>query len=286
MSVLGGARVLARHTAQFSCDLDAAIRQLARAPVYLGTYDFEAAAALLTDVGVSPFLHEQEPEALRAVITSMVVASSPGWSRAAPLGRRRAVSLLSVDEYQCLERAGLIAEPPGPDVVRWWDELASLVRKSQEVDRMEIARAAEMLTFRRECERLAPLQLTPKWISVDDNTAGYDVLSYCEAEGRLSPVRIEVKATALPIPAFFLTRNEWNVCSADPEHYLVHVWNVRTTELTIIKSADIMQHIPADNGNGRWTEVYVKLQCAPAEFEVIDRSHRVPLAQQSRAPRP
>lgn len=123
--------------------------------------------------------------------------------------------MLSGDQTQCLRYAGLLG-PIDESVRRWWDELAGHFRAEQSQKLLEIGRQGEQLSFQLEVETLKELGISesPVWISLEDNTAGYDILSHrYGGAGELSKFFIEAKATTTTEYVFILTRHEWEVAA-------------------------------------------------------------------------
>jgi len=127
-----------------------------------------------------------------------------------PLGRDRVKAALSSNEVQCFEAAGLFTQTPTPEILQWWDELAQEVRAVDESKRLEQGRVAENAHDGLRNPEVITSGITnrPRWIALDDNTAGYDVHSY--EKGRVEPVAklIEVKSSSRKPARFFLTRND------------------------------------------------------------------------------
>ncbi len=76
--------------------------------------------------------------------------------------------------------AGLMEDPPVTSVVRWWDDVAGHARLITDIEKMNQGRDAELLSMNFECERLVGLGIEkqPVWTGLDDNYAGYDILTY------------------------------------------------------------------------------------------------------------
>ena len=112
-----------------------------------------------------------------------------------------------------------------------------------------------------ETRRLADLGISnrPQWISLDDNAAGYDVLSY--EKGSVEPVAklIEVKSTGRQPREIFLTRNEWETALERSPHYRFHIWTFPEKHLTELSPADLNRHVPENRGNGVWQVVRITL---------------------------
>jgi hypothetical protein len=161
---------------------------------------------------------------------------------------------LSSHEAQCFEAAGLFSEMPDQDVRRWWDMFQQSVRSDDDSRRLQQGRAAEQLTITYETQRLLSLGIEnrPRWIALDDNTAGYDVHSF--DEGPVEPVAklIEVKSCARRPQEIFLTRNEWETAMQMAPNYRFHIWILPEEQLIELTPGDVERHVPQDRGNGAW----------------------------------
>jgi hypothetical protein len=159
--------------------------------------------------------------------------------------------------------AGLMGEPPHTDVVSWWDDVVSHARLITDAEKMDQAREAELLTIEHERQRLAKLGIAmePEWPGLDDNYAGYDVLSY--DAGEHGPVNrlIEVKSTIASPLRFIITRNEWKQAVKFGASYQFHVWDMAATppRLYELAAEQVEPHIPSDNEKGEWTNAMIPL---------------------------
>jgi hypothetical protein len=256
MAAFEGLRILRRH-AVYSPDVPIIKlgALIARVEADATALDVEAAYALSAIVPnvVSP---EDGTAFYRACIEAVTISKRPVWAKIMLLGRRKFVQKLSRDEMQCFREAGLLIDPPTPDVIEWWDRVNGNTRLAGEQIKLERARAAERLSLEHESKRLAALGIPhkPQWISIEDNTAGYDVLSY--DLGPVEPVNrlIEVKSTIASPLRFFLTRNEWEKASEFGQAYHFHIWDLQAQPPRQYQrtAADIAPHAPTDNERGEW----------------------------------
>ena len=88
----------------------------------------------------------------------------------------------------------------------------------------------------------------PRWIALDDNSAGYDVHSF--DEGPVEPIAklIEVKSCARRPSEIFLTRNEWETALEREPNYRFHIWILPERELIELTPSDVADHVPQDRG--------------------------------------
>lgn len=221
----------------------------------LASLDFESALEL------HPIVSFQAPiqaphQFYRQCLRDLIVSKHQSWARIITLGRARFVRQLERDEQQCFRAALLIEDPPCDDVVAWWDSLSAQMRRENDRKRMSRAREAEKLTYDYEVERLKSLgiKLQPKWVAIDDNTAGYDVLSYDRCEPSPRNRLIEVKSTIASPLRFYVTRNEWEQALKFGDSYHFHIWDLAPTPPRLFQrtAAQIGPHIPEDQANGKW----------------------------------
>lgn len=223
--------------------------------------DFEAGIELFERLPEDTF-SDDPAEALQRVLANILGWQSPVWARLAPYGRERVKSALNRDEEQCLRSAGLFEEPPGIAVVTWWDRLAQAARATSNDRLLEQGREAERLSLQYEIDRLRSLKLDllPKWIAIEDNSAGYDIRSY--DHGITAPVSrlIEVKSSTRNPPRMILTRNEWETAAKYGDTFVFHIWALPAEKLQERTVADIAAHIPIDQGYGNWSQVEIELR--------------------------
>ena len=213
---------------------------------------FEEDATGATDIGFYQRCVEQ-----------VILNGRPAWTKMITLGRERFLEQLTRDEIQCFRLAGLLDIPASKDTIDWWDRFSALVRAESDDNRTKQGRGAELLTLKVEKHRLERLsiQRTPELVSFEDNTAGYDVLSFDAGEVQPISRLIEVKSTTrLPL-RFFLPRNEWEQAKRFMGSYYFYIWYVgASTPRLLIKSVnDISDSIPEDNGTGTWTNVEITI---------------------------
>ncbi len=212
----------------------------------------------LVDTGIAS---DKGVEFYRECIAAIILRRRPIWAKVITLGRQRFATRIARDEHQCFREAGLLVTPATPDVIKWWDTIAAAVRSAITQANVEQARRAEGLTIEHEKRRLCALGIDdePKWIALDDNTAGYDVLSYDPGAAGLVNRLIEVKSTVLSPLRFELTRNEWDQAARLSARYHFHIWNLAANPPQLFERtvADIRPNVPEDKGRGRWIKVQI-----------------------------
>ncbi len=193
--------------------------------------------------------------ALRRITLDYVELLKPDWLQNAPYGRSRVLAFCPLGVGQILVEAGAAAAPTD-DVVAFWDELASIARGLHDDRMLEIGRQGERLTIAYEQARTG---VAPRWVAVDSNQDGYDVLSIKTAD---DPVRllIEVKASRAGLAGHFhLTRREWDIATESPA-YIFHLWDLRAVaapRLAAVPLYTMADHVPDDAGAGCWEAIRV-----------------------------
>ena len=220
-----------------------------------------ATALKLFEILPAQITFEEATLGIRAALTHLIETRHPWWCRLFPLGRQLVANGLSTDEVQTFRSAGLMDDPPDAAVVEWWDRFASQMRALEDENRSAKGREAELLTLAHESGRLQEMGVTlkPKWTAIEDNTAGYDVLSYEPSE--FGPINqlIEVKATTDKKPRMFLTRSEWAIAVKFGQAYRFHVWKFPSKSLVVFSVDEITPHIPVTTGSGEWVQVEIQL---------------------------
>ena len=202
-------------------------------------------------------------------IKAIVVSHQPIWAGSMRQGRMRFIDSLKInpinkdDDLDVFRAAGLLHEPPSDEVVAWWDDIVGQARLTINNQKVAQARRAERLTIEHEIQRLHSLEIdgTPEWKGLDDNFAGYDVLSFDLRGNALINIMIEVKSTVASPLRFYLSRNEWNTAAKIGDAYRFYIWDMAATppRLFVKTVEEVVPHIPSDNRKGTWREVVIPL---------------------------
>jgi len=200
-------------------------------------------------------------EFYQACIKGVVITHQPIWSKSMRQGRIRFISSLNSDDRDVFSAAGLLDNPPEISVVQWWDDVVGHARLAVDQEKMVQARTAEKMTIESEKTRLAKIGIDkiPEWIGLDDNFAGYDVLSF-DIEGTSEVnIMIEVKSTINSPLRFYLSRNEWNTAEKIGNAYKFHVWDMSAKPPILYERSveEVRPHIPSDNEKGKWSNVAI-----------------------------
>lgn len=264
MSVIDGALAIRAHQRSYpDCTTEVAVRQLRSGPAGYASLDYTRAVHLGSEAGWDAIVIDGDRRAqLRATLLQLALRLRPFWARTAHLGRRRVLSIVGDDQLQCLETAGVLAEPADEAAVNWWDTLAAASRAAEDRRNLEIGREGERLTIAYESKRLgaAGIPQEPKWVALDDNGLGYDVLSFNRGEGKAFRSKyIEVKACSYSPLRFFLTRSEWEFAVAHRKEAAFQIWDLDTQKVTELQVKEMAEHIPDDRGSGKWQKISVVL---------------------------
>ena len=121
---------------------------------------------------------------LREILMKYLKNEKPGFLLRVTSGRERFLDYIDENFEQLLNEAGLYDNidltKEGREIGVWWDSLSEFVRDLEKDRLLDLGRDGEEKTIQYEIEKLKKLniQKTPKWISYEDNSAGYDVLSW------------------------------------------------------------------------------------------------------------
>lgn len=258
MSVFEASRSLRRQR-KYHQDLDVLELVNVISKTQGGACDFKSGASL-NELITRPVTPDDATDFYRACIEALI-DSQLIWLRTVLLGRTKFIQKLPRDAEQCFRAAGLLEHPASPDVVDWWDGVADRARTASDRDRMVRARTAERLSLNHEIKRLKEVgvPLSPIWMAIEDNTAGYDILSY--DPGQFEPISrlIEVKSTTSKPIRFYLTRHEWETALKFGDRYFFHIWDLSEPQIYEFRAADFRESIPTDNADGEWADVIISV---------------------------
>ncbi len=186
----------------------------------------------------------------------------PIWLSALPSGRRALRNTLTADADECFRRAGAFDSQPTAEVVAFLDRLANLARAQANLPLLESGRYAERLSFEHELARCASMLEAPvvEWVSLEDNSAGFDILSSRMISGRLAPKLVEVKSCRGWPLRLIITRNEWDTACRHVDAYILHFWDLNVERLFELTWVDLQPHMPIDQGDGRWISTTLNLK--------------------------
>jgi hypothetical protein len=223
----------------------------------------EDGIAMLTPSGARILsLAGYEPR-LRQALLDYIDAARPPWIQNATFGRARVLSFAGSEIAQVFVEAGL-AHGTEDAVVAFWDAMSARARGQKNIRLTTIGRDGERLTLTHEQDRTGRM---PKWVSIDSNEDGYDVLSVA---GPTDPshLSIEVKATTIGLAgSFHLTANEWGRALSFPNHAF-HLWDISkpVPRLAVLLREDVEPHVPVNQGTGSWESVEIPFSIFSAKL--------------------
>lgn len=236
----------------------------------LGWAEVNADGALVvTERGVAVRDLPLTADRLRRAILDIIEVTDPPWVQNARFGRRKFLRYAPPEIAQLCHEAGLI-EGSSDVIVAFWDSLAARARGLHDVQLNEVGRKGERLTIAYETRRTG---VQPKWIALESNEDGYDVLSRVGAHDS-SRLCIEVKASNLGLAGdFFLTRNEWETAQA-LVNFELHLWDVAdaSPKLAVLSIGVLAGHMPLNQGAGAWQVAKVPFATFADAFVAVDES--------------
>lgn len=196
--------------------------------------------------------------AVRCMVLDYIEAHTPPWAQLASYGRNDVLTHAPSGISQLMIEAGL-GYGDTEDVVEFWDMLAARARGLKNGILTDIGRKGERLSMEYESQRVGE---RPKWVALDDNSAGYDILSRVSSSDKIK-MSIEVKSSEQSIgsAAFHLTRNEWEMAQ-DARFHLFHLWllgriSSSSPRLAVLRIEDVAFHVPSNCGEGSWESVCI-----------------------------
>lgn len=200
---------------------------------------------------------------LRQSLLDYIDVERPPWVQNATYGRSRVIRFAGREIAQVFIEAGL-ADSTESEVVAFWDAMAALARGQRNGKLSQIGRQGERLTMAHE---LARTGRKPKWVAIDNNEDGYDVLSIVDVNNPC-PLSIEVKASTMGFAgSLHLTSNEWERAQ-EAENHLFHIWAIKSEgyALATLSPLEIQEHVPINAGLGTWESVEVPFTAFHDQF--------------------
>jgi len=202
----------------------------------------------------------------RHCIRAVLMEYRPSWVSTMKYGRKRFYDGLGRNVQDVFDAADLMVGSPPADVLEWWDEVSGQARFMGDQRKLSQGRNAEILTIEYEKQRLGKLGVNkePEWTGLDDNFAGYDVLSYEILGTNIVSRLIEVKSTIQTPMRFYISKNEWRQAKSVGDKYIFHIWDMSKADPQLFERTvtQVEPHIPADNGKGEWTSAVVPVEAS------------------------
>lgn len=224
----------------------------------------ESGIATITPIGARVLALSGYEPMLRQSLLDYINVARPAWVQNAIYGRMKVMSFVGTEIAQVFSEAGL-AHGNDDGTVSFWDAMAAMAR-GQKNDRLTtIGRQGERLTIVHEESRTGR---KPKWVAIDNNEDGYDVLSVVGA-GDLRSLSIEVKTSTMGVAgSCYLSRNEWERAQ-ETDNHVFHLWDIRSERnpiLAAVSPQEMEAHIPSDCGLGNWKSVEIPFAAFQARF--------------------
>lgn len=264
ISIIDGAINLSKLRSKYpDKNISEIIGYLQNGPASLSSYDYNNAKILIEKIGWEAFSTNGDRQSqLRDTLKNMIILLRPFWAKLSYLGRAKVKQILCEDSTQCLQYAGLLDENPTISAVNWWEEISKIFRIINDEQKFELGRVGEKRSIQLEKQRILENGLVkePIWVALEDNTVGYDILSYRKNyDNELYEIKIEVKTCSYSPTHLILTRNEWKTALENEKSFFFQIWNLDVNQLIEMNVSEMAHHIPNDQGNGEWKEVEVIL---------------------------
>ncbi|MDU1280011.1 MAG: DUF3883 domain-containing protein [Clostridium sp.] len=251
-----------KHNLIYNTFIDDTIRYLKSGSSQYANFDYSNGKLLGDKIGWNKLLDINNTESFfRFCIKHIAITFKPFWFKIAYLGRKRVFSILSEDQLQCFNIAGLTTEIPSEDIIQWWEDIYILSREINNLEKLELGKLGELKTIELENKRLKNMGIdrVAKRVSIDDNCLGYDVLSYRLNNNDIVELKIEVKSYSFGVPHFYISLNEWLVAENNTDNFMFYIWNISSDSLLELSPKDISEHIPDNNGCGSWQSIKISL---------------------------
>jgi hypothetical protein len=235
-----------------------AVQHLSQGVADVARLDYTGALAIIDQHGIDLFSSNVDPTlSMRETIERWLIVFRPMWRDLAPRGRQAVLDALDPNILSCLEIASLTASDQA--VLDWWDRVAAEARAEINARRLAHGREAEKRSMDRETVFLAGTGLNPAWVSIEDNSAGFDIQTFRQSSetGLWEEHYIEVKSALIDIHLSF---GEWRFADAHPSCWELHIWPRQTDEPIVLGVAQVRSHIPAGQGAGIWESVIIPLR--------------------------
>jgi len=257
-SVVYAGTEIARLCEQDALSPDEALAHIRQGDAQLNAFDYRSAFSVAEEFGWSVFsAHPDTASAFRTTLERLLPLLRPLWLRMLPSGRAKVMEMVNADVEQTLEIAQLLGFDP--ETVAWWDRLAGVARALEDEERLRIGRDAEQQAYTRECQAVAGTGLQVRWVAIEDNGAGYDIVSWRPADPTQMSYRehyIEVKGSTLA-GWVYITANEWRVATRRQDQWELQVWLIDEADPICLKVVDLERHMPHNQGDGRWVDVRI-----------------------------
>jgi hypothetical protein len=266
ISVLEGVRLLLISFHNNSKDLDEAKKLAEISNPSKSKYDFDSAYKLISEYGEEYFTisEDNEIKILRSNLYKIITALNPEWIKKVDLGRNFVFDSINKlnNEVESQEifhtfRVCNLKDDNDIDTVLWWKYLSEFYRNNNL--NIEKGIDGEFLSLRYEIKKLQDLNIDrqPLLKSIDDETLGYDILSFRMSSDTTYNIYIEAKFSNNN--QFFLTKNEWNTANKYMEKYFIYFWDGESDAPKIINFEELKEYILDDKENSTWDKLVINI---------------------------
>lgn len=219
-------------------------------------FDFATGREILAHIGLGPMV--DKPTFYRSMFLWSMRELQPPVLQLLLRGREAFVQALSAEAVQCLDICGAMAAVPEPATIQFLDTLAALARQQQNAANLQKGREAERLSWDLEMGRLREMGCSqmPRWVALDDNAAGFDLLSWSDVACHQKRL-IEVKACTARLPHFHLSQNEIATGKRNPHCYILHIWGFPQCRLLELAWPELEPFLPEDGARSRIENVSI-----------------------------
>lgn len=220
----------------------------------------------LSDESKSPYLNYSKKQLGRAFLKLYLYKKEPRFIKKSYLGREYFINAAGEDILSCIEQTDLLNNDD--ESISWWTELFSKARMIDQDIKVDIGIKGEELSINYEKDRVG---MIPDLVSIDDSTAGYDLLSW-EFSSLNSRLMIEVKTSKKNIDSAeaFITKNEY-IKANENDNYVFHFWLIEenSTKLAVLKNDLVLSEAPTEDNHGVWTDYKINFSIFKNYFKTI-----------------
>lgn len=174
-------------------------------------------------------------------------------------------SLTALKFKSCINEAGVGLDDHSSDTLRWWNELYNFFRNKHDLKISSHGLDYEVKTKEYEDFRV---QGETEIVSVNDNGAGYDLLSWTD-HNKEDYLCIEVKSSIqdLSTAEAHISRKQWNTANNLGENFMFYFWC--QDSLAKLSVDELRSHVPVNSNDGMWEKFIVPMSTFSSHFEKI-----------------
>jgi len=190
------------------------------------------------------------------IIKSYLYHFNPDWVFEVYRGIDNAKDFIP-DNWRVIFESYNLFDKTDRDIVRWWNQIKNFKRSFENQKLSDIGLEGEFLILDFEKNRTGH---EPVHLSVDDDSAGYDILSKKKKDGKEN-LLIEVKTSSTKELKFYLSSKAFETCELNKENYLIYLIDQSNKDKKILYSFGyelIKKHIPKNIGLTDWIKTEIK----------------------------